>query len=129
SGNFGTAKNSSGKDSLRFDFRYHQITTDIQLPFSVYRGNKVYSYGFNFGTYYIKRYDLTVSNLKNFVDQIRFPLNYQAYFNRNAMMSAMDLAPRWGQNFSFIYRHMPLQQGENSSWAFRTNFYFPGLLL
>lgn len=129
SGNFGTAKNSSGKDSLRFDFRYHQITTDIQLPFSEYRGNKVYSYGFNFGTYYIKRYDLTVSNLKNFVDQIRFPLNYQAYFNRNAMMSAMDLAPRWGQNFSFIYRHMPLQQGENSSWAFRTNFYFPGLLL
>lgn len=129
SGNLGWAKNSSGQDSLRFDYRFHQITADIQVPFSIYRGNQVYSYGFNFGTYYIKRYDLTVNNLKNFTDQIRFPLNYQTYINRNAMMSAMDLAPRWGQNISFIYRHMPFEKGTNSSWALRTNFYFPGITL
>ena len=129
SGNMGWAKNSSGKDSLRFDFRNHQIIADIQVPFSIYRGNYVYSYGINFGTYYIKRYDVTAKNLKNFVDQIKFPLNYQAYLNRNAMLSAMDLAPRWGQNFNFIYRHMPFTKGNNKSWAFRSNFYFPGLLL
>ena len=128
-GNYGIAKNSTGKDSLRFDFRNHQITADIQLPFSIYRGNNVYSYGFNFGTYYIKRYDVTVKNLKNFVDQIKFPLNYQVYWNKNAMRSTMDLAPKWGQNFSFIYRHMPFREGNNNSWALRTNFYFPGLAL
>ncbi len=129
SGNFGIAKTSNGKDSLRFDFRYHQVTTDIQLPFSIYRGNITYSYGVNFGTYYIKRYDLSVNNLRNFVDQIRFPLNYQAYFNRNTMLSTMDLAPRWGQNFNFIYRHMPFENADNNSWALRANFYFPGIVL
>lgn len=129
SGNFGWAKNSNGNDSLRFDYRFHQITADIQLPFSIYRGNQVYSYGFNFGTYYVKRYDLSVDNLKNFTEQIRFPLNYQLYLNRNAMMSSMDLAPRWGQNVSFIFRHMPFEKGKNSSWALRTSFYFPGLFL
>lgn len=129
SGNYGVAKSSSGKDSLRFDFRYHQITADIQLPFSIYRGNNVYSYGVNFGTYYIKRYDLSLNTLRNFQDQIRFPLNYQAYFNKNTMLSVMDLAPRWGQNFNFIYRHMPFEKGNNHSWAIRTNFYFPGLFL
>ncbi|MGN0002781.1 MAG: hypothetical protein ACI35V_05035 [Sphingobacterium composti] len=129
SGSVGVAKNASGKDSLRFDFRYHQVTADIQLPFSIYRGNKIYSYGANFGTYYIKRYDLSVNNLRNFTDQIKFPLNYQVYLNRNAMMSVMDLAPRWGQNFNFIYRHMPFENSNNNSWALRTNFYFPGLLM
>jgi len=127
SGNYGVAKSSNGKDSLKFDFRYHQITADVQLPFSVYRGNKVYSYGVNFGTYYIKRYDLSINTLRNFVDQIRFPLNYQAYFNKNSMLSVMDLGPKWGQNFNFIYRHMPFEKGNNHSWALRTNFYFPGI--
>jgi len=129
SGNFGVAKNSKGIDSLRFDFRYHQITADMQLPFSIYRGNNTYSYGVNLGTYYIKRYDVSVKNLRNFTNQIRFPLNYQAYFNKNAMLSTMDLAPRWGQNFNIIYRHMPFEKGNNHSCALRTNFYFPGLFL
>lgn len=128
SGNFGWAKNPNTNDSLRFDFRNHQISADIELPFSVYRGNKVYSYGFNFGTYYLKRYDLTVKNLKNFTDKIIFPLNYQIYFNKNSMLSAMDLAPRWGQNFNMIFRHMPFENKQNTSWAFRSNFYFPGIL-
>lgn len=129
SGNYGVAKSENGQDSLRFDFRYHQITADIQLPFSIYRGNRVYSYGINLGTYYIKRYDVSLNTLRNFTDQIRFPLNYQAYFNKNSMLSVMDLAPRWGQNFSFIYRHMPFENKNNQSWALRTNFYFPGLFL
>ncbi|MCA5005444.1 hypothetical protein [Sphingobacterium bovistauri] len=129
SGNYGIAKTRTGKDSLRFDFRYHQITADIQLPFSIYRGNNVYSYGANFGTYYIKRYDLSIQSLRNFVDQIKFPLNYQVYFNKNSMMARMDLAPRWGQNFNFIYRHMPFENNQSQSWAFRSNFYFPGFVL
>ena len=128
-GNHGFAKVPITNDTVRFDFRNHQITADIQLPFSVYRGNNIYSYGVNFGTYYIKRYNYTIENLKNVVNQIRFPLNYQVYFNRNSMVSKMDLAPRWGQNFNIIYRHMPFENGTNNSIALRTNFYFPGLFL
>jgi hypothetical protein len=46
------------------------------------------------------------------------------------MMSTMDITPRWGQNFSFTYRHMPFDSHQTGyTWSTRTNFYFPGLML
>lgn len=127
-GKFGWAQVPNNKDSIRFDYREHQLTAEIQLPLSVYRGHRVYSFGFNFGTYYIKRYDVSI-NLTRFMDKIKFPLSYQLYFNRNWMMAPMDLAPRWGQNFNLTFRHLPFMEGDHISWALRTSFYFPGLML
>lgn len=123
-------RNNNPKDILNFDWREHFFTADLQVPFSVFRGNSIYSYGFNFGTSYQKRYDISTSNLENFNTEVSFPLNYQLYFNRNSLRALMDIAPRWGQNLSFTYRHLPFEQNLNASqWSLRTSFYFPGILL
>ncbi|SFT08130.1 hypothetical protein [Sphingobacterium wenxiniae] len=127
--NRGLVGNAVGSDDkiVMYDFREHLATFDIALPFSVYRQNTVYSYGFNMGTSYTRRYDVSL-NLKNFKETIAFPLNYQLYFNRNAMRSRMDILPRWGQNFSVTYRHLPFEKDLTGYiLSARTNFYFPGL--
>ncbi|MFZ4863027.1 hypothetical protein ACL9RF_12685 [Sphingobacterium sp. Mn56C] len=129
-GQLGKAQINNNKDSLlNFHWRENLITFDMQLPFSIYRGNQVYAFGFNLGTTYQNRYDLSLANLKNFYTELIFPLNYQVYFNRNTRYSRMDLTPRWGQNFSLIYRHVPFDRNQTgSSLAFRSSFYFPGIL-
>jgi len=77
-----------------FDWREHYLDANIQLPFSIYRRNYTYSYGFNFGTSYIQRYNVSMA-VTNFMMTRKFPLNYQVYINRNHTMSTMDLTPRW----------------------------------
>ncbi|NGM66707.1 hypothetical protein [Sphingobacterium sp. SGR-19] len=112
---------------MMFDYRDHHATFEMSIPLSVYRRNMVYSYGVNFGTSYTKRYNTSLQ-LQNFQDVIAFPLNYQVYINRNSMRSKMDLAPRWGQNFSVTFRHRPFTTGSSGEvLSLRTNFYFPGL--
>ena len=120
--------NNAPDEVLTFDYREHYATFDMSIPLSIYRRNWVYSYGFVFGTSYSKRYQTSLA-LQHFQDVIAFPLNYQLYFNRNSLQSKMDLAPRWGQNVSFTFRHLPFQQGLTGKiWSLRSNFYFPGLL-
>lgn len=130
-GLIGSAYTANHRDSIkRFDFRENLITANVQLPFVKYRGNTVYSYGLNFGTSYQYRYDMSIPNLNSFIKEISFPLNYQAYFNKNSRRSTMDIFPRWGQNVSFTYRHLPFEQSlKGTSWSLRTNFYFPGFVL
>lgn len=126
----GNAVSSAQQNQIvMFDYRDHQATFEVSVPLSIYRQNTVYSYGANFGTSYTKRYDLSIA-LRNFNETIAFPLNYQVYFNKNSMRSRMDLAPRWGQNLSVTYRHLPFEnQLSGSIFSIRTNFYLPGLLL
>ncbi len=128
-GQIDQAKNPDGSYT-GFDWREHAVSANIQLPFSIYRRHYTYSYGFNFATSYLQRYNVSLSNLQNFHTSVSFPLNYQIYLNRNHTMSSMDLTPRWGQNFSFTYRHIPFDADQKgAAWSFRTNFYFPGILL
>src|SRR5690606_39574374 len=76
-----------------------------------------------------KRYDVS-KPLKNFNESIAFPLNYQIYLNRNSMRGKMDIPPKWGQNISVTYRHLPFEkQLSGQILSLRTNFYIPGLLL
>lgn len=126
----GNAVSSTQPDqTVMYDFRDHQATFEVSIPLSIYRQNTVYSYGTSFGTSYTKRYDLSVA-LRNFNETIAFPLNYQVYFNKNSMRSKMDLAPRWGQNFSVTYRHLPFEGQLNGQiLSLRTNFYLPGVLM
>lgn len=112
-----------------FDWREHFVSAEIQLPFTVYRRQYTYSYGFNAGTSLLRRYNVSISGLQNFATSIAFPLSYQAYLNRNHNMSAMDLSPRWGQNISMTYRHIPFDANQTgAAWSIRTNFYFPGIM-
>lgn len=128
-GQIGAAK-TNNSSTIPFDWRERVMALDINLPFSKYRGNTVYSYGFNFGTSYLKRYDISLANLTNFNKEIAFPLNYQIYFNKNSRRASMDITPRWGQNFSFTFRHVPFEDNlTGTAWSLRTNFYFPGVIL
>lgn len=130
-GLIGTASASNDAEALRnFDFRENLVTADIQLPFVKFRGNTIYAYGVTLGTSYQYRYNTSIANLKNFNTEIAFPLNYQLYLNRNSRRSRMDIFPRWGQNLSFIYRHLPFEKKlDGSSWSLRTSLYFPGFAL
>lgn len=128
-GQIGAAK-SNNSTTIPFDWRERIMALDISIPFSKYRGNTIYSYGFNFGTSYLKRYNISLPNLQNFNDEIAFPLNYQIYFNKNSRRANMDITPRWGQNISFTLRHVPFESTlTGTAWSVRTNFYFPGLVL
>lgn len=114
-------------ETINFDYREHVYTLDLQLPFQKYRGKDLYSYGLNFGTSYQKRYDLSLNTIRSFQYEIAFPLNYQVYFNRNQRRSNLDLVPRWGQNISFVYRHVPFSNNMNGQYfSLKSNFYFPG---
>ncbi|WP_206367872.1 hypothetical protein [Sphingobacterium chungjuense] len=128
-GQIGQARVNDGSFT-QFDWREHVYSANIQIPFSIYRQQIIYSYGMNLGTSYLKRYDVNM-RLNNFNDEIAFPLNYQAYFNRNMRRSTMDLQPRWGQNFSMTYRHLPFANESLSGniLSLRTGFYFPGIML
>ncbi|MGO1244439.1 MAG: hypothetical protein ACTJHT_04530 [Sphingobacterium sp.] len=115
------------KNTIMYDYRDNHLSLDIALPFSIYRQNIVYSYGANFGTSFTNRYNVSV-DLQNFTKNIVFPLNYQLYFNRNTMRSKMDLAPKWGQNISVTYRHLPFARNQKGHiFSAQTNLYFPGI--
>jgi hypothetical protein len=127
-GQIGYAKKQNTQDEYtKFDYREHVYSLEMQIPLSIYRGKTNYSYGFNVGTSYQKRYNLSLPTLKGFIDEIAFPLNYQIYFNSNSRRSQMDLVPKWGQNINVIYRHVPFENDlKGYLFAVRTNFYFPG---
>ncbi len=125
----GRAAYMSKPDSVvSFEWQEHLATAQISLPWTIYRQNQIYSYGLNVATYYQNRYNQSIDNIPNFRKELKFPMSYQVYLNRNSMMSKMDLAPRWGQNLSFTFRHSPFETaigGTITSW--RSSFYFPGV--
>lgn len=128
-GQIGTAKINSKSDStINFDWREHNISSQIAIPLAYYKRNYVYSLGFNFATSYLQRYNTSIKNLKNFDSKVLFPLTYQIYWNRNAMMSKMDITPRWGQNLSMTYRHLPFENQEGNLFSIRSGFYIPGFV-
>ncbi|WP_257670101.1 hypothetical protein [Parapedobacter tibetensis] len=129
-GQVGVARISNDSDSLLgLRWRENVATFRMEIPLAFYRLNSVYTMGFNTATSYTSRYGLSQPQLQNrFIARIHFPLHYQVYFNRNARRSALDLAPRWGQNFSMTYRHFPFEDRMSGELlSFRTAFYFPGL--
>ena len=84
--------------------------------------------GFLSSSSYTSRYEIK-NKPNNFIENLEFPMKYTAYFNRNTQRSLRDLAPRWGQNFSISYFHLPFETQLNGSLlAFRSTIFAPGLL-
>lgn len=113
---------------LRWREHYTDIMTTIPLTFN--RLNTVYNTGFAMGTGYTKRYQISLTNisLPNFTE-VRFPLVFQYYFNRNSRRSLLDLAPKWGQNINLVYRSMTFDKRLSGDiLSLRSIFYFPGLI-
>ncbi|MFC7523653.1 hypothetical protein ACFQRK_06880 [Parapedobacter sp. GCM10030251] len=132
-GQVGAAKMPNGgtEEVIGLRWREHVTTLKMDIPLVFYRLNHVFTAGWSAATSYTRRYGLNEPQFQNrFIDRIQFPLHYQVYFNHNVRQSALDLGPRWGQNFSFTYRHFPFDgriAGEHLS--LRTAFYFPGFWL
>lgn len=130
-GQVGAARviNNGAENLIGLRWREHVTTLKMDIPLAFYRLNHIFTTGLSAATSYTRRYGLNESQFQDrFIDRIRLPLHYQVYFNHNVRQSTLDLAPRWGQNFSITYRHFPFDghiSGEHLS--LRTAFYFPGI--
>lgn len=110
------------------NWRDNFMKFELSVPFRFNRLNKSYSLGIKSSSSYTARYNI-INKPLNFIETLKFPMNYQLYFSRNTQRSTRDLAPRWGQNFSLSYFHLPFQnQLKGTLIAFRSAFYTPGLL-
>ena len=98
----------------------------ISVPFLFNRLNQTYSFGFKTSSSYLSRYNI-INKPSNFRSVLRFPMKYQVYLNRNSRRSALDLAPRWGENLTFTYQHFPFEDINGDLFSFRSLFYAPGL--
>ncbi|MEC3881180.1 hypothetical protein [Parapedobacter sp. 10938] len=119
----------SAVDTIRIRWRENVATLQMDIPLVFYRLNHVFTTGVSAATSYTNRYGLSEPQLQEkFISGVRFPMQYQAYFNHNVRQSALDLAPRWGQNVSVSYRHFPFDGNlSGKHLSVRTAFYFPGL--
>lgn len=111
------------------NWRENFMELELSVPFLFNGLNKTYSMGFQSSSSYTSRYEVQ-NQPDNFVEKLRFPMKYQVYINRNTQRSARDLAPRWGQNFSLSYQHLPFENKvDGSLFSFRSAFFTPGILL
>ncbi len=120
--------NPNQRIPLRWREHYTELKTTIPLTFN--RLNTVYNTGISLGTSYTWRYNINLENisLPNF-SEVRFPLLLQYYFNRNSRQSLLDLAPKWGQNVSFIYRSLAFDRRLSGDlFSMRSTLYFPGIV-
>lgn len=124
----GALKTAADDPPIGLRWREHVATLRTEIPLVFYRLNNVYAVGLSAATSYTQRYALNEPQLEEqFIDRIRFPLDYQFYLNRNQRQGILDLAPRWGQNLSITYRHLPVDPlALGHHFSLRTAFYFPG---
>src|SRR5690606_18778177 len=89
-----------------------------------------YQTGLTAGSSYTRRYNLNIPELESrFIKDLKFPVHYGFYFNRNNRKSQQDLAPKWGQNMAVSFHHFPFgKQADGESFTFKSAFYFPGIL-
>ncbi|HEY0897386.1 MAG TPA: hypothetical protein VGE15_12590, partial [Sphingobacteriaceae bacterium] len=100
---------------------------NMTVPLSFNRFNHFFGASFLVGTSHTSRYG--VSNRPgNFIENVRFPLRYSASLSHNLMRSAMELAPRFGQNVTVSYRHFPLDRMLSGHlFTLKSRLYFPGI--
>ncbi|TAE41071.1 MAG: hypothetical protein EAY66_01645 [Sphingobacteriales bacterium] len=121
----GYAKTNSGVVPFYWRENYSQL--NIQLPYTSNWLNQKLSMKLEAGTSYTQRYQISLKGT-NLPMEIKFPLDYQYTFALNQSRSPRDLAPRFGQNFSVGYSHLPFHTQKGTILFMRSQFYFPGLL-
>ncbi len=119
------AKSNNGLVPFYWRENYSQVS--IQLPYTRNWLNQKLSMKLEAGTSYTQRYQTSLK-VTNFTNDIKFPLDYQYSFALNQSRSPRDLAPRFGQNFSVGYSHLPFHSQQGAILFMRSQFYFPGLL-
>jgi hypothetical protein len=108
-------------------WRENSWEAKLSIPLIMNYGAYTYTASAEAGTAFVNRYQYT-GNPVNFIRMLRFPMSYRIALARNSLRSARDIAPRWGQSISLMYRHLPFQAAiAGSLLTFKSNFYFPGL--
>ncbi len=108
-------------------WREHYSTFRVSFPLRFNRFNYSTSTGFFVGSSFTSRYNI-VNRTRTFNPVIRFPMEYEAYFNVNARRSPRDLAPLWGYNLRAGYQHLPFDKRlKGKIFTLTTLFYLPGL--
>ncbi|TAH00860.1 MAG: hypothetical protein EAZ15_08195 [Sphingobacteriales bacterium] len=124
----GQAKATQNNQTVVYPFywreNYSQLS--LKLPYKTNWLNQNLTMAFDASTSYTQRYNTTLK-VANFITSIKFPLQYQYSFNLNQSQSSRDLAPRFGQNISFGYSHLPFNTKKGQLALMRSQFYFPGL--
>jgi len=119
-----TQKNSI----IPINWRENFVEMEMNIPFTFNRLNKTYNMGIFSSSSFTSRYDIQ-NKPGNFIEKLRFPLKHTAYFRRNTQRSLRDIAPKWGQNFTATYFHLPFEAQVNGRlFAFKSMFYSPGIL-
>lgn len=107
-------------------WRENITEANASIPLAINRFNNVYNLSVGIGTSYTSRYSV-VNRPRTFIDQLEFPVRYTLNLSRNSTRSAMDLAPRFGQNLNLSYRHFPLDENFSGHlFTLRSRAYFPG---
>lgn len=103
-----------------------ELNVSLPISFSQFQHN--FGASLLVGTSYTSRYDV-INRPRTFLDHVAFPLRYTLNLSHNLSRSAMELAPRLGQNVTLTLRHFPLDdQFSGHLFTLRSRFYFPGLL-
>ncbi|WP_261990246.1 hypothetical protein [Hymenobacter sp. BT188] len=120
-------------DSASTDrWRYTQFTTGVRLPLNFTRSK--YLEGLTLGAHYsqqqVRDYDLRSRRLSEvgFAGSLHI-VQYSLSYYHQLLQSRRDVAPRWGQNLSAVWRTTPFGVGlQGQQWAVQGNLYFPGVL-
>ena len=113
--------------TVPFQWRENFSEITIRFPYATNWLNQNFSMNFETSTSYTQRYDVSLA-INNFNYTIKFPLGYQYAISLNQDRSPRDLAPRFGQNLTIAYNHLPFHTIKGMLLSLRSQFYFPGLL-
>ncbi|MBB2150745.1 hypothetical protein [Pedobacter gandavensis] len=118
---------NSSKGVQQGDWRENDIRLAATLPFSLNALNDNYNFSFSTTTSYTKRYH--PENMpKNYINTLKFPLEYSFSFTHSIRQSERDVAPKWAQILRLTYLHQPFdKQLTGDLFAAETFFYFPGI--
>lgn len=120
-------KTPAGVKLIPVTWRENITEANIYIPVSLNRLNHKYSVKLGIGTSYTSRYGV-VNRPKTFVPEIVLPAKYMLNMGHSTIRSARDLAPRWGQSLSFVYKHFPFDNKFSGElFTFKSRFYFPGI--
>ncbi|MEH3115615.1 TolB family protein [Pedobacter terrae] len=108
------------------DWREHYIKLNASLPLSFNARNNNYSFTLNTATSFTQRY-MPENMPAGFIQELKFPMEYNFTFNHSVRTTERDITPRWAQVFRATYNHQPFDQNlKGEILALESFLYFPG---
>ncbi|MFD1139719.1 hypothetical protein ACFQ4C_01300 [Larkinella insperata] len=119
-------------DSLRSDsWNYNQLTAGFRIPLQLTTSK--YNQSAYLSAYYnlqqVSGYDLPVRPITEVgFGRVLNGLSYGLSYSRTLKMSKQDVAPRWGQTVSAVWRNTPFGGAlRGEVWALQGSVYLPGV--